>query len=77
MCSCRWLVVSHISNLNSWLDRVFRRFIYNLYITSNLPWVYGGEYDQFSRLIKTVVQAWINFGLQVYFVFDGEVSFIG
>lgn len=46
-------------------------FIYDLYNNSNLPWVYGGEYSEFTNLVKTVVQAWIKAGLQVYFVFDG------
>ena len=46
-------------------------FIYDLYNNSNLPWVYGGEYFEFMNLAKTVVQAWIKVGLQVYFVFDG------
>ncbi|PPQ76786.1 hypothetical protein CVT26_001753 [Gymnopilus dilepis] len=46
-------------------------FIYNLYQSSGLPWVYGGEYVEFVRLIKEVVEAWIAVGLQVYFVFDG------
>lgn len=46
-------------------------FIYHLYNTSNLPWVYGGEYDQYCQLIAQVVQAWIQLGLKIYFVFDG------
>ncbi|KAF9526652.1 hypothetical protein CPB83DRAFT_908271 [Crepidotus variabilis] len=46
-------------------------FIYDLYITSNLPWVYGGEYDQFAKLITDTVKSWLKIGLQVYFVFDG------
>lgn len=47
------------------------RFIYNLYQSSGLPWVYGGEYVEFVRLVKEVVESWIKVGLQVYFVFDG------
>jgi hypothetical protein len=47
------------------------RFIYHLHHISNLPWVYGGEYDQFCQLILQVVQAWIQLGLKIYFVFDG------
>jgi len=47
-------------------------FIYDLYNSNNLPWVYGGEYAEFTRLVKTVVEAWIKVGLQVSFVFDGE-----
>ncbi|KAF8633270.1 hypothetical protein AX17_004445 [Amanita inopinata Kibby_2008] len=46
-------------------------FIYKLYYDSNLPWVYGGEYIEFYRLIIKTVQAWIDLGLKVYFVFDG------
>ncbi|KAF5380416.1 hypothetical protein D9615_004721 [Tricholomella constricta] len=46
-------------------------FIYDLHRNSNLPWVYGGEYDQFTKLIAVVVEAWIKVGLQVNFVFDG------
>ncbi|KAF8897081.1 hypothetical protein CPB84DRAFT_1837008 [Gymnopilus junonius] len=46
-------------------------FIYNLYQSSGLPWVYGGEYVEFVRLVKEVVESWIKVGLQVYFVFDG------
>ncbi|KAF8806511.1 PIN domain-like protein [Phlegmacium glaucopus] len=46
-------------------------FIYDLYNNSNIPWVYGGEYSEFTNLVKTVVQAWIKAGVQVYFVFDG------
>ena len=46
-------------------------FIYDLYNNSNLPWVYGGEYSEFTNLAKIIVQAWIKVGLQVYFVFDG------
>jgi len=49
-------------------------FIYGLYNSNNLPWVYGGEYAEFTRLVKTVVEAWIKVGLQVSFVFDGEDS---
>ncbi|KAF8070780.1 hypothetical protein FPV67DRAFT_1413781 [Lyophyllum atratum] len=46
-------------------------FIYDLHRNSNLPWVYGGEYDQFSKLIAVVVQAWIKVGLKLFFIFDG------
>ncbi|KAF9485956.1 PIN domain-like protein [Pholiota conissans] len=46
-------------------------FIYDLYQSSNLPWVYGGEYVEFVRLVKSVVESWIRVGLKVYFVFDG------
>lgn len=46
-------------------------FIYDLHRNSNLPWVYGGEYEEFHHLVSTVVRAWIKVGFQVYFVFDG------
>ncbi|KAJ7502920.1 hypothetical protein B0H11DRAFT_1986974 [Mycena galericulata] len=46
-------------------------FIYDLYRTSGLPWVYGGEYATFRKLVTTVVNAWVSVGLTVYFVFDG------
>ncbi|KAG5220583.1 Protein asteroid [Salix suchowensis] len=48
------------------------RFIYALYFDSRLPWVYGGEYAEFSELVKRVVKAWISIGLRVHFVFDGQ-----
>lgn len=47
------------------------RFIYDLYQTSNLPWVYGGEYDEFSLIVIKVIKAWISVGLRVFIVFDG------
>ncbi|KAF8345973.1 hypothetical protein F5887DRAFT_1061584 [Amanita rubescens] len=53
-------------------------FIYKLYYDSYLPWVYGGEYTEFSSLVIRTVQAWINVGFEVYFVFDGprpEIKF--
>ncbi|KAG6861160.1 hypothetical protein C0995_003169 [Termitomyces sp. Mi166 len=46
-------------------------FIYDVYRNSNLPWVYGGEYLEFSHLVVLVVNAWIKVGLKIYFVFDG------
>ncbi|KAJ6576841.1 hypothetical protein B0H10DRAFT_2101749 [Mycena sp. CBHHK59/15] len=46
-------------------------FIYDLYRSSSLPWVYGGEYAAFHKVVTTVVNAWISVGLTVYFVFDG------
>ncbi|KAF9268688.1 PIN domain-like protein [Marasmius fiardii PR-910] len=48
-------------------------FIYELQLKSGLPWVYGGEYVDFVRLVTTVVQAWINVGVRVSFVFDGPL----
>ncbi|RDB25430.1 Protein asteroid 1 [Hypsizygus marmoreus] len=46
-------------------------FIYELYRDSNLPWVFGGEYDQFCNTVCAVVRGWINIGFKIYFVFDG------
>ncbi|KAF9049890.1 hypothetical protein BJ165DRAFT_1329774, partial [Panaeolus papilionaceus] len=46
-------------------------FIYHIYNTFNLPWVYGGEYTEFSRLVRHVVESWMKVGLQIFFVFDG------
>ncbi|KAL0955983.1 hypothetical protein HGRIS_002162 [Hohenbuehelia grisea] len=46
-------------------------FIYALYHKSNLPWAFGGEYEQLGQLVQTVIQAWIKVGLTVYVVFDG------
>ncbi|KAK0486012.1 hypothetical protein IW261DRAFT_1453259 [Armillaria novae-zelandiae] len=37
----------------------------------SLPWIYGGEYAEFARLVTDVVQAWISAGLRISFVFDG------
>ncbi|KAG8930923.1 hypothetical protein FRC02_003480 [Tulasnella sp. 418] len=42
------------------------------------PWVYGGEYEYFSRIAKFVVRAWLKLFPQVYFIFDGaypEIKF--
>ncbi|PCH36703.1 hypothetical protein WOLCODRAFT_167077 [Wolfiporia cocos MD-104 SS10] len=53
-------------------------FIYELVRCADLPWVYGGEYDIFARLVERVIDAWIDAGLQLYFVFDGpypEIKF--
>ncbi|KAJ7209700.1 hypothetical protein GGX14DRAFT_452715 [Mycena pura] len=46
-------------------------FIYDLYRSSGLPWVYGGEYPSFCSLVTSVVNAWVSVGLNVHFVFDG------
>ncbi|KAJ7076855.1 hypothetical protein B0H15DRAFT_915615 [Mycena belliarum] len=46
-------------------------FIYDLYRNSGLPWVYGGDYPAFRRIVTTVVNAWLSVGLTIYFVFDG------
>ncbi|KAJ7129025.1 hypothetical protein C8R43DRAFT_1074642 [Mycena crocata] len=46
-------------------------FIYDLYRSSGLPWVYGGEYLAFRNLVQDVVKAWVSVGFTIYFVFDG------
>ncbi|KAJ7125059.1 hypothetical protein C8R44DRAFT_782173 [Mycena epipterygia] len=46
-------------------------FIYDLYRSSGLPWIYGGEYAAFQKIVARVVNAWVSVGLTVYFVFDG------
>ncbi|KAJ4496677.1 hypothetical protein C8R41DRAFT_895027 [Lentinula lateritia] len=51
-------------------------FIYELIFS--LPWVYGGEYPHFVRLITSVVHAWLAVGVKLAFVFDGpspEIKF--
>lgn len=53
-------------------------FIYKLYQDSGLSWVYGGEYPEFTALVIRTIQAWIDVGFEVYFVFDGpcpEIKF--
>ena len=50
------------------------RFIYEVIYCADLPWVYGGEYTEFARLVEQVVRAWIEVGLELHFVFDGEFS---
>lgn len=54
------------------LPLISASFIYNLYQDSKLPWVCGGEYPEFSKLIIETVEAWIRLGLKIYFVFDGQ-----
>ena len=63
-----YLLHKHLKN---WLCHSTLRFIYELFHQSNLPWIYGGEYHEFSKLVVTVVKAWIDVGLKVFFVFDG------
>ncbi|KAI0748800.1 hypothetical protein BC629DRAFT_1241319, partial [Irpex lacteus] len=46
-------------------------FIYETLALLDLPWVYGGEYSQFSSAVHKIVRAWLNLGLQLHFVFDG------
>lgn len=46
-------------------------FIFEIYLQSHLPWVYGGEYAEFSQYVEQVVLSWIAVGLKVYFAFDG------
>ncbi|CAE6464605.1 unnamed protein product [Rhizoctonia solani] len=50
--------------------------IYALYYDSGLPWVCGGEYERFAILVKNLVNAWIEVGLEPYFVFDGPVPLL-
>ncbi|KAK0241574.1 hypothetical protein EDD85DRAFT_406352 [Armillaria nabsnona] len=45
--------------------------IYALHQRCSLPWIYGGEYAEFTKLVTDVVQAWISAGLRISFVFDG------
>jgi hypothetical protein len=47
-------------------------FIYMLYQGSHIPWVYGGEYDQFAAAIRHTVGTWIKF-VNLSFVFDGTL----
>nr|GAT57800.1 predicted protein [Mycena chlorophos] len=46
-------------------------FIYDLHTASGLPWVYGGEYAEFSALVTTTVRAMVQVGLNMHWVFDG------
>ncbi|KIM30627.1 hypothetical protein M408DRAFT_288582 [Serendipita vermifera MAFF 305830] len=46
-------------------------FIYHAYQQAHVPWVYGGEYDQFSVVIQNIVHAWLGLGMHLSFVFDG------
>ncbi|PVG02518.1 hypothetical protein CPB86DRAFT_870366 [Serendipita vermifera] len=46
-------------------------FIYMWYYSSRLPWVYGGEYDQFAAVVRWTVEAWLSLGINLSFVFDG------
>ncbi|KAJ7916814.1 hypothetical protein B0H13DRAFT_1997140 [Mycena leptocephala] len=48
-----------------------RKFIYDLYRSSGLPWVYGGQYAAFGKIVTAVVNAWVSVGFTIYFVFDG------
>ncbi|KAJ6497748.1 hypothetical protein C8R45DRAFT_899204 [Mycena sanguinolenta] len=46
-------------------------FIYDVYRSSGLPWVYGGQYAAFGKIVTAVVNAWVSVGFTAYFVFDG------
>jgi hypothetical protein len=50
------------------------RFIYELqyHPLFETSWVYGGEYEDFARIVTLVVKMWVIVGLQVHFVFDGR-----
>ncbi|EKM53460.1 uncharacterized protein PHACADRAFT_211158 [Phanerochaete carnosa HHB-10118-sp] len=53
-------------------------FIYEVLAWAGLPWVYGGEYNQFAEFVIKIVKAWLGVGLRLYFVFDGpfpEIKF--
>ncbi|CAL1711263.1 unnamed protein product [Somion occarium] len=43
---------------------------------SGLPWVYGGEYGDLSRIVERTVRAWLQVGLRLYFVFDGPYPLV-
>jgi hypothetical protein len=45
------------------------------YYSPRIPWVYGGEYDQFAAVIKWTVEAWLRLGINLSFVFDGEEGY--
>jgi len=47
-------------------------FIYTLHQSSHIPWVYGGEYDQFAAAIRHTVGTWVKF-MDLSFVFDGTL----
>ena len=51
--------------------RVLASFIYMAMAQADLPWVYGGEYRQFSQVAEKIIKAWLAVGLRLYFVFDG------
>ncbi|KAG8821945.1 hypothetical protein FRC19_006945 [Serendipita sp. 401] len=46
-------------------------FIYIVYQSSKIPWVYGGEYDYFSQVIQSTLTTWMDMGVNLSFVFDG------
>ncbi|EMD36532.1 hypothetical protein CERSUDRAFT_138207 [Gelatoporia subvermispora B] len=46
-------------------------FIYELLARADLPWVYGGEYETFAKILVQTIDALISTGLNLYFVFDG------
>ena len=70
----KWAVILLAIFYNE-LDALVTRFIYELFHRSNLPWVYGGEYEEFGKLAVKVVEAWIKVGLKIYLVFDGASCF--
>jgi hypothetical protein len=53
------------------------RFIYELqyHPLFETSWVYGGEYEEFARIVTLVVRMWVAVGLQVHFVLDGTSFF--
>ncbi|KAH7105648.1 PIN domain-like protein [Auriculariales sp. MPI-PUGE-AT-0066] len=46
-------------------------FIYELYQQSGLPWVYGGQNEEYASAILKTVNAWAAAGIRAVFVFDG------
>ncbi|KAH9846147.1 hypothetical protein C2E23DRAFT_891127 [Lenzites betulinus] len=47
-------------------------FLYEVIYCADLPWVFGGEYPQLSQLIHRIVHAWVEVGIELHFVFDGQ-----
>lgn len=52
------------------------RFIYKVLHDSNIPWVYGGEYEELKSHTEKIVCAWISVGIRPVFVFDGTLNLI-
>ncbi|KAF7362171.1 XPG-I-2 domain-containing protein [Mycena venus] len=50
-------------------DRI--KIVVDGWSSSGLPWVYGGQYTAFGKIVTAVVNAWVSVGFTIYFVFDG------
>jgi hypothetical protein len=50
---------------------VTRRFIYYVAKAASIPWVYGGEYQEYANIVTGIVEAWMSVGVVPIFVFDG------